>query len=58
MFLPAEKHVVSSPRFTTNPPQSHHQKTTFCTPLFAKTAANAPVHHANIFLSITIRKSR
>ena len=57
MFLPAEKRGVSSPRFTTNPPQSHHQETTFCTTLFSKNPAKTPLHHANIFSPVTIRKS-
>jgi hypothetical protein len=39
MFLRVEKRGVSSPRFTTKPPQSDHQNTTFCTSLFAKTPA-------------------
>jgi len=29
--------TVNVPAFTSNPPQIHHQKTTFCTPVFAKT---------------------
>ena len=45
MFLRVEKHGVSSPRFTTKPPQSHHQNTTFCTLLFTKTPAKTPLHH-------------
>jgi hypothetical protein len=51
MFLAAEKRGVSSPHFTTNPPHSHRQKTTFCTPLFSKTPAKTPLHDANIFFS-------
>jgi hypothetical protein len=49
MFLRVEKRGVSSPRFTTKPPQSDHQNTTFCTSLFAKTPAKTPFLHANIF---------
>jgi hypothetical protein len=37
---------VSSPRFTIDPPQIHHQKTTFCTPFFLKTPAKMPLYHA------------
>jgi hypothetical protein len=29
--------TVNLPAFTSNPPQIHHQKTTFCIPFFAKT---------------------
>jgi hypothetical protein len=29
-----------------NPPQTHQQKTTFCTPFFAKPPAKTPLHHA------------
>ena len=29
--------TVNLPAFTSNPPQIHHRKTTFCTPVFAKT---------------------
>jgi hypothetical protein len=37
---------INAPRFTSNPPQLHHKKTTFCTPLFPKTPAKTPFHHA------------
>jgi hypothetical protein len=33
----ARKVTVNKPRFTTNPPQIHHQKTTFNHQFFAKT---------------------
>jgi hypothetical protein len=51
-----QKKRIFPPRFTTKPPQSHHQKTTFCTPLFAKPPAKTPVHHPNKFSPVTIRK--
>jgi hypothetical protein len=47
---------VFSPRSTINPPQFHHQKTTFCTPLFAKTPAKTPLHQPAFFSPVTIRK--
>jgi hypothetical protein len=34
--------VVSSHVFITKPPQSHHEKTTFCTAKFAKPPAKTP----------------
>jgi hypothetical protein len=36
MFFISEKTAINAPRPTTRSPRSHHQKTTFCTPLFAK----------------------
>jgi hypothetical protein len=56
MFFGVEKNGATSPRFTTKTPQPHHQNTTFCTPLFAKTPAKTPLHHTNIFSPVTIRK--
>jgi hypothetical protein len=38
--------VVFSPSFTSIPPQIHHQKTTICRHVFAKTPAKTPSHHA------------
>jgi hypothetical protein len=35
--------TVSLPAFTSNPPQIHHRKTTFCTPLLPKPPAKTPV---------------
>jgi hypothetical protein len=35
--------IVNLPAFTSNPPQIHHQKTTFCTPFFPKPPAKTPV---------------
>jgi hypothetical protein len=35
--------TVNLPAFTTNPPQIHHQKTTFCTPFLPKPPAKALV---------------
>src|SRR5437899_10118800 len=41
--------TVNLPAFTSNPPQVHHQKTTFCTPLLpkppAKRGLTAPEKH-------------
>jgi hypothetical protein len=37
---------INPPRFTSHPPQLHHQKTTFCTPFFLKPPAKTPLHHA------------
>jgi hypothetical protein len=37
---------VNSPRFTSNPPQLHHPKTTLKTHIFAKPPAKTPLHHA------------
>jgi hypothetical protein len=31
--------AINAPRFTMNPPQINHQKTTFCTPFSAKSPA-------------------
>src|SRR3981189_821406 len=53
----SRKDGVFSPCFTTNPPQPHHQKTTFCTPLFAKTPAKTPSTAPRFFSPVTIRKS-
>jgi hypothetical protein len=36
MFSAPEKVTVNTPRFTSEPPQIHHRKTTFNTPFFAK----------------------
>src|SRR5258707_7796569 len=38
--------VVFSPSFTSIPPQIHHQKTTICRHVFAKTPAKTPSQHA------------
>jgi hypothetical protein len=35
--------TVNLPAFTSNPPQIHHQKTTFCTPFLPKPPAKTPV---------------
>jgi hypothetical protein len=35
--------TVNVPAFTSNPPQIHHQKTTFCTPLLPKPPAKTLV---------------
>jgi hypothetical protein len=35
--------TANVPAFTSNPPQIHHQKTTFCTPFFPKPPAKTPV---------------
>jgi hypothetical protein len=45
MFLAIEINVAFPPSSTSIPPQVHHQKTTICTPFFAKTPAKTPVHH-------------
>jgi hypothetical protein len=34
--------IVNFPRFTTEPPQLHHQKTKLKTGIFAKTPAKTP----------------
>src|SRR6266851_5192032 len=36
--------TVNLPAFTSNPPQIHHQKTTFCTPFLPKPPAKTPVN--------------
>jgi hypothetical protein len=36
---------VNLPAFTSNPPQIHHQKTMFCTPLLTKPPAKMQVLH-------------
>jgi hypothetical protein len=36
--------AVFSPSFTSIPPQIHHQKTTICHHVFAKTPAKMPFH--------------
>jgi hypothetical protein len=41
-FFEAEKLTAKTPRFTTQPPRLHHQKTTIKHPFFAKTPAK---HH-------------
>jgi hypothetical protein len=46
MFFAAQNTPVNTPQFTINPPQTHQQKTTFYTPLFAKPPAKTPLHHA------------
>jgi hypothetical protein len=51
----ASAKVRFSPRFTTNPPRFHHQKTTFRTSFFAKSPTKTPLHHA-AFFPVTIRK--
>jgi hypothetical protein len=38
----AQKVTVNQPQFTTLPPQTHHQKTTFQLLFFAKTPAKTP----------------
>jgi hypothetical protein len=35
--------TVNLPAFTSNPPQIHHRKTTFCTPFWPKPPAKMPV---------------
>jgi hypothetical protein len=45
-FFGAQKLTVNSPRFTSNPPRIHHQKTTLRTHLSAKTPAKTPFRHA------------
>jgi hypothetical protein len=50
----AQNTTVNPPQFTSNPPQTHQEKTTFCTPLFRKPPANTPLHHA---LKINTQKS-
>jgi hypothetical protein len=37
---------VNSPRFTSNPPQIHHKKTTIKTPIFAKPPVKTTFHHS------------
>ena len=36
--------VADLPAFTSNPPQIHHQETTFCTPFFAKISSKNAVN--------------
>jgi hypothetical protein len=38
--------TVNLPAFTSNPPQIHHQKTTFCTPFLPKPPAKTTAIHA------------
>jgi hypothetical protein len=38
--------TVNLPAFTSNPPQIHHQKTTFCTPFLPKPPAKTQVVHS------------
>jgi hypothetical protein len=45
MFFVRGKRGVKAPRLPRNSPQLHHEKTTLCTPLFAKTPAKTPLHH-------------
>jgi hypothetical protein len=42
----ARKMTVNLPAFTSNPPQIHHRKTTFCTPFLPKPPAKTPVIRA------------
>jgi hypothetical protein len=46
IFFRPEKLSVNSPRFTSNPPQFHHPKTTSKTHIFAKPPAKTHLHHA------------
>jgi hypothetical protein len=45
VFFVSQKDVVRTPRSPRNPPQPHHQNTTFCTTNFAKTPYKRPIHH-------------
>jgi hypothetical protein len=42
----ARKMTINLPAFTSNPPQIHHQKTTFCTPFLRKPPAKTLVIQA------------
>jgi hypothetical protein len=46
MFFAPEKRPSTSHKFTTNPPQIHHQKTTFNHPFLPKPPAKTHNHHA------------
>jgi hypothetical protein len=44
-FFITQNTPANSPQITINPPQIHHKKTTFYTPLFSKPPAKTPLHH-------------
>jgi hypothetical protein len=65
MFFVSEKTTVNAPRFTTQSPQSHHPKTTFCTRFFQNTPQkhqqkqqNPGSHRGSIFFqeNYTLRR--